>query len=159
MSKRNASAPGAAMSGKEWLEWPAAMKRSYVWGVIDTLSNTPGVSRPVNERRSNATSLFQVSQLPGQRHHLRSAICDSRKIHRGPPCATAGRHGQHYLSQRSIMPAPISGQIRRSLRLRTRQLNDFAPQRIVLAYLLVELRRRARRGVHAERLQALQHVR
>src|SRR6185436_14055342 len=61
--------------------------------------------------------------------------------------------------QQSIMPAPASGPLRSSVRLRTRQLNDFAPQRVVLAYLLVELRRRARRGVHAERLQALQHVR
>ena len=66
MSKLNANAPGVAMSGQEWREWPAAMKRSYVWGVIDTLSNTPGVSRPVNERRSNATSYFRLASRLGK---------------------------------------------------------------------------------------------
>jgi hypothetical protein len=66
MSALNASAPGIAMSGKEWHEWPAAMKRSYVWGVIDTWNNTPGVSRPVNERRSNATPYVKLATHLGK---------------------------------------------------------------------------------------------
>lgn len=66
MSARNASAPGAAMSGKEWLEWPAAMKRSYVWGVIDTLSNAPAVSRPVNERRRNEIRYVRLASCLGK---------------------------------------------------------------------------------------------
>jgi hypothetical protein len=66
MSALIASAAGVAMSGKEWREWPTAMKRSYVWGVIDTLSNTPGVSRPVNERRSNATPSVRLASCRGK---------------------------------------------------------------------------------------------
>ena len=66
MSALNASAPGIAMSGREWREWPAAMKRSYVWGVVDTWNNTPGVSRPVNERRSNATPYVRLASRLGK---------------------------------------------------------------------------------------------
>ena len=65
MSALNASAPGVAISGKEWREWPASMKRSYVWGVIDTLSNTSSVSRPDNERRSNATPYVRLASCLG----------------------------------------------------------------------------------------------
>ena len=66
MSALNASASGIAMSGNEWREWPAAMKRSYVWGVIDTWNNTPGVSRPVNERRSNTTPYVKLATRLGK---------------------------------------------------------------------------------------------
>ena len=66
MSALNASAPGVAISGKEWREWPASMKRSYVWGVIDTLSNTSSVSRPDNERRSNATPYVRLASCLGK---------------------------------------------------------------------------------------------
>ena len=66
MSELNASAPGVAMSGQEWREWPAAMKRSYVWGVIDTLSHAPGVARPINERRSNAASYVRLASRLGK---------------------------------------------------------------------------------------------
>ena len=66
MSALNAGAPGIAMSGSEWREWPAAMKRSYVWGVIDTWNNTPGISRPVNERLSNATPYVRLATQLGR---------------------------------------------------------------------------------------------
>lgn len=45
------NAKPVAMSAKEWCSWPITMRRSYVWGVVDTWKNIPGVSRPLNERR------------------------------------------------------------------------------------------------------------
>src|SRR4051812_13537992 len=60
------SAKAVVMSAKEWQQWPQAMKRSYVWGVIDTWSNIPGVSRPVNERRRGATPYVRLAAAVGK---------------------------------------------------------------------------------------------
>jgi hypothetical protein len=54
------------MSGNEWRDWPAAMKRSYVWGVIDTWSNIPEVPRFVNERRSYPTPSARLADCLGK---------------------------------------------------------------------------------------------
>jgi hypothetical protein len=59
-------AKAVVMSAAEWRDWPASMKRSYVWGVVDTWSNIPGVSRPVNERRRGATPYVRLAASIGK---------------------------------------------------------------------------------------------
>lgn len=53
------------MSAAEWQTWPAAMKRSYVWGVVDTWSNVPGMSRAVNERRRSVAPYARLASCLG----------------------------------------------------------------------------------------------
>lgn len=60
------NAKAVVMSAREWRDWPAAMKRSYVWGVVDTWSDIPGVSRPVNERRRGATPYVRLAASIGK---------------------------------------------------------------------------------------------
>lgn len=54
------------MSGNEWKDWPAAMRRSYVWGVIDTWNNIPEVPKFLNVRRSYPTPSARLADRLGK---------------------------------------------------------------------------------------------